>query len=89
MTQKLTCDDLVQYLSEYIDHNLGEALTEAAQEHLATCSNCRVVLDSTMQMILLYRENGKKQVIPATRQQTLFSHLQSAFEQQDKESDSM
>ena len=89
MTQHLTCEQLLDYLSDYIDNNLSEELALAAQEHLATCDNCRVVLDSTQQMILLYREKGKQQVIPASRQQSLYDQLKSAFEDRDKKPDSM
>lgn len=33
----MTCEELLQYLSDYIDQNLDEELTAAAQAHLATC----------------------------------------------------
>jgi anti-sigma factor RsiW len=68
----------LQYLSDYIDQNLDEALTAAAQEHLATCPNCRVVLDTTQQTIFLFREQGQR-TIPAGRRQRLFERLQEAF----------
>lgn len=74
----MTCEELLRYLSDYIDQNLDEALTAAAQEHLATCHNCRVVLDTTQQTIFLFREQGK-QTIPAARRQQLFNRLQDAF----------
>ena len=74
----ITCEELVQYLSDYIDDNLDEDLTEAAREHLATCQNCRVVLDTTQQTILLYRRQGKR-VIPAERRGRLFNQLREAF----------
>lgn len=75
----MTCDELVKYLSDYIDNNLNGDLMAAAEEHLATCDNCRVVLNSTQQMILLYREKGKTQQIPRERQQQLYSHLEQVF----------
>jgi predicted anti-sigma-YlaC factor YlaD len=74
----MTCEELLQYLSDYIDQNLDEELTAAAQEHLATCKNCRVVLDTTQQTIFLFKEHGKRS-IPAQRRQALFSQLQDAF----------
>lgn len=79
MIKKLSCEDLVTYLSDYIDNNLDEALTEAAQGHLETCEDCRVVLDSTQQMILLYRQQGQAQQIPAKRQEHLYNQLLDAF----------
>ncbi len=74
----MTCEELLQYLSDYIDRNLDETLTTAAQEHLATCENCHVVLDTTQQTISLFREHGKR-TIPAQRRDALFSQLQAAF----------
>ena len=76
--QEISCEELLQYLSDYIDNNLDEELTAVAQHHLATCQNCRVVLDSTKKTIFLYREQGRR-AIPARRRQRLFNQLQEAF----------
>ena len=78
MTEDISCEELLQYLSDYIDNDLDEELTAAAQDHLATCHNCRVVLDSTQQTIFLFREQGQR-TIPAQRRQRLFDQLQAAF----------
>jgi predicted anti-sigma-YlaC factor YlaD len=74
----MTCEELLTYLSDYIDQNLDEELSAEAQEHLATCQNCRVVLNTTQQTIFLYRKQGERK-IPAARRQRLFSQLQDAF----------
>lgn len=74
----MKCEQLLQYLSDYIDQNLDEELTAEAQEHLTTCQNCRVVLDSTQQTIFLFREQGKR-TIPAKSRARLFDQLQDAF----------
>jgi predicted anti-sigma-YlaC factor YlaD len=76
--QEITCEELLIYLSDYIDNDLDEELTTVAQHHLASCHNCRVVLDSTQQTIFLFREQGKR-TIPAERRQRLFGQLQAAF----------
>jgi len=74
----MTCEELVAYLSDYIDGDLTEDLRADAQEHLATCQNCHVVLDTTQQMITLLRRSGP-QSIPLERRQALFRTLQAAF----------
>jgi len=74
----MKCEELLQYLSDYIDQELDDDLTAEAQEHLATCHNCRVVLDSTQQTIFLFREQGKR-TIPAQSRERLFNQLQDAF----------
>ena len=76
--KEITCEELLQYLSDYIDNDLDEELTAVAKDHLASCHNCRVVLDSTQQTIFLFREQGKR-TIPADRRQRLFGQLQTAF----------
>lgn len=74
----MNCEQLVTYLSDYIDINLDEELRLDAQEHLATCQNCRVVLDTTQRTIFLYRQTGSRG-IPAGRREALFERLQDAF----------
>ena len=74
----MKCEDLLTYLSDYIDQDLDEELVAAAQEHLATCQNCRVVLDTTQRTIILFRQQNK-QTIPAERKRPLFNKLQQAF----------
>ncbi len=76
--QEISCEELLQYLSDYIDDNLDEELTAVAKHHLATCHSCHVVLDSTQKTIFLYRRQGKR-AIPARRRERLFGRLQAAF----------
>ena len=76
----MTCEELVTYLSDYIDANLSEDLRADAQEHLATCNNCHVVLDTTQQMIVLLRQSGPRS-IPIERRKVLFQKLKAVFDQ--------
>jgi anti-sigma factor RsiW len=76
----MTCEELVTYLSEYIDGDLSEDLRADAQEHLATCNNCHVVLDTAQQMIVLLRRSGPRS-IPIERRKALFILLKSAFDE--------
>lgn len=75
----MDCETLLAYLSDYIDRNLSEDLSQAAQDHLRTCQNCRIVLDSTQRTILLARQHTQM-VIPAERRQHLFEQIQNSFE---------
>jgi len=74
----MKCEDLVAYLSDYIDNNLTDELTAEAQSHLATCHNCQVMLDTTQKMILIYRQQQRR-AIPVARRRRLFDQLQAAF----------
>lgn len=79
MTHEFGCEDLVKYLSDYIDHNLDDELAQAARAHLETCRNCRVVLDSTQRTILLYREQATVRQLSAERQHALYDQIAAAF----------
>jgi anti-sigma factor RsiW len=81
----MKCEELITYLSDYIDQDLSEELRVEAQAHLATCKNCRVVLDTTQKMIFLCRES-ERQVIPAGRRAALFERLQQALDSSGEES---
>lgn len=71
----MTCEELIEQLSAYLDDELSEELTQAAREHLATCENCSVVLDTTQKTILLFREQSQITKIPAERKSTLYNQL--------------
>ena len=72
------CEELMTYLSAYIDNELDEDLTGEARQHLATCQNCQVVLSTTQRTILLGRGQAQR-TIPADRRGMLFARLHEAF----------
>ena len=74
----MNCEELIRYLSDYIDRDLSDELQAEAQEHLATCHNCHVVLDTTQQTIYLYRQSGR-QTIPSEHRSELFARLQQSL----------
>jgi hypothetical protein len=74
----MNCEELIKYLSDYIDRDLDEQLRVDAQEHLATCNNCQIILDTTQKTILLCRQATCLK-IPAERRKVLFQNLQDAF----------
>jgi anti-sigma factor RsiW len=74
----VNCEELVRYLSDYIDNGLSDEVRADAEEHLATCHNCHVVLDTTRQTIVLYKE-ANREGIPVDRRSALFGQLQKAL----------
>jgi len=74
----MNCEELIRYLSDYIDRNLSDELQADAQAHLATCRNCYVVLDTTQLTIFLYKETGRRG-IPIERRADLFARLQRSL----------
>jgi len=74
----MTCEELVAYLSAYLDNELDQDLTREARQHLATCQNCQIVLNTTQRTILLGRGQAQR-TIPADTRGVLFARLQEAF----------
>lgn len=74
----MTCEELVAYLSAYIDHELDEELRHDAQEHLASCQRCRVVLNTTQRLIFL-GQGQQRRIIPAERREHLYARLRSSL----------
>ncbi len=58
MDMASTCQELKAQLSDYIDGDLDERLCKELERHLATCENCRIVVDTLRKTILLYRDYG-------------------------------
>lgn len=74
----MTCEELVALLSAYLDQELDEDLTVAARQHLATCANCRVVVDTTQRVIQL--GHVQYQIpLPPSRRAHLYTRLREAF----------
>jgi predicted anti-sigma-YlaC factor YlaD len=74
----MTCEDLIEYLSDYLDHELDTDLVRAAKDHLATCERCQIVLHTTEGVISL-GQRQQRWVLPPARRERLFARLQSAF----------
>ena len=76
----MTCEQLIPYLSDYIDNSIDEPLATAARQHIATCPHCHVLVDTTRQTITLMQA-GKARVIPAADKTRLVAEIQSAFDE--------
>lgn len=52
------CKYLLGQLSDYVDGELGQAVCEEIERHLADCGNCRVVVDTLRKTVMLYQWRG-------------------------------
>lgn len=55
MSAKLTCQEVVDQLWEYLDDDARQELCRQIDEHIGDCSHCRVEVDSLRRTISLYR----------------------------------
>ncbi len=76
--ETLTCEEVTRYISDYIDRELDEPLAEAARRHIATCSHCHILLDTTEDTITLCREQDKR-VIPQASRLRIMSEIKASF----------
>lgn len=59
MDLALTCQEIKQQLSAYLDCELDAAVCVELERHLRDCDNCRVVVDTLRKTILLYRDYAR------------------------------
>lgn len=53
----MTCTDFLSQLTDYFDGQISPELLEEVRAHLAGCSHCEVVLNTTRQTIEVYKGN--------------------------------
>jgi anti-sigma factor RsiW len=68
------CQHLLGGLSDYVDGELGQAMCQELERHLADCPNCRVVVDTLRKTVTLYQACGEAEV-PGDVQERLFRVL--------------
>lgn len=81
-SRTMTCGQLVQYLSDYIDNDLNEPLKMQAREHIATCRHCHVLLDTTQKTVRLYRVS-RPRVLPMEKRERLYRDIFEAFKKRN------
>ena len=74
MMDKHECQHLLGRLSDYIDGELGQAMCEEIERHLAGCQNCRVVVDTLSKTVALYRTQGQT-TVPSDVEERLYKVL--------------
>jgi anti-sigma factor (TIGR02949 family) len=75
METKLSCQQLLGSLSEYIDGELSDALCADLERHLCECENCQIVVDTTRKTIDLYHACNSDDCLPGDVRQRLYARL--------------
>lgn len=50
----LTCEEILNLLSDYVDGQLSPELCKEIERHMAECRDCYVVVDSFRKTLILY-----------------------------------
>ena len=69
------CRELLGSLSSYIDGDLSPELCEELEKHLAGCTDCQVVLNTTKRTIDLVHSPIEKPDLPEDVRERLFKRL--------------
>ncbi|MFH2037589.1 MAG: zf-HC2 domain-containing protein [Candidatus Zixiibacteriota bacterium] len=57
------CSKYIQNIADYIDGEIDESLCADIEKHLKECHNCRLMVDTLKQTVVLCRD-GKKEKLP-------------------------
>ena len=78
--RKLTCQEVLDQLADYLDEAASSELIQEVDRHLGGCRDCQVEVDCLKQVIMIYREE-ERVFLP----EPLVDRLQSALEQAYRE----
>ncbi|MEP7284829.1 MAG: zf-HC2 domain-containing protein [Chloroflexota bacterium] len=82
------CQDFLQDLSLYLDHEASVALCEEIERHLTECADCEVVVDSLQRTISLYRALPQPEMPEHLRQRLYHTfHLEGFLPEAKPEAD--
>ena len=70
----VTCHDLLEGLSDYLDGEAPSELCAEIEHHLAECGKCRIVVDTLRQTVSLYRQLPKP-AMPEPARERLYKRL--------------
>ncbi len=72
---KFYCKDMVKNLNAYIDGELDNALCGEIEEHINSCSNCQVVVNTLKKTIQIYQSDGRETKLPPEVRKRLYASL--------------
>jgi predicted anti-sigma-YlaC factor YlaD len=61
----LTCKEVLESLSDYLDADMKEDIIHEMKRHIGSCSDCRAEFDTLTMTLKLYKhEAGEAKVMP-------------------------
>jgi predicted anti-sigma-YlaC factor YlaD len=60
----LTCKEVLDSLSDYIDADMKEELIHEMKRHIGSCSDCRAEFDTLTMTLKLYKHESTPSVMP-------------------------
>lgn len=64
MSQKLSCREILENLSAYIDAELDPSLCDEIDRHMQGCNPCVAFLNTLRKTVVLYRFSKREEAVP-------------------------
>lgn len=64
MSQKLSCREIFENLSAYIDEELDPSLCEEIEDHMQGCNPCVAFFNTLKKTVVLYKYSGQDEPVP-------------------------
>ena len=77
------CVDYARDLNDYLDGTLSISLCREIEEHIGHCDNCRIMVDTMKQTVILCRD-GVREKLPDYLEQKLKGVLKARWEEHFK-----
>jgi len=58
----MKCEELLEFLNEYVDGTVDPAVCEEFEKHMTGCDPCKVVVDNIRKTITLYKQGEPYQL---------------------------
>ena len=71
ITDELTCQELVELVTDYLEGAMSDAERERFEQHLAICTGCRNYLDQMRRTIDMVGKLTEEDLTPAARDDLL------------------
>lgn len=77
MTHKhnLSCQIILDNLSDYLDGELEPELCADIEKHISTCQDCKVVINTLKKTIQLYQVRDRDEALPPEMRRQLYARL--------------
>jgi anti-sigma factor RsiW len=69
------CRKLLGSLSAYVDGELDDNLCAVLEQHMQTCEDCRIVVDTLRKTVYLYHTTSESETIPPDIRTRLYKSL--------------
>jgi hypothetical protein len=73
----LTCKNILDMLSEYIDEELDYSVCDEIENHMSDCTPCIAFLETLQKTVKLYNTAGKQVEIPDDVSSNLHDYLRA------------